>query len=180
MACCLIAPSHNLNPMLTYHHRGPMTFIWWLFHNRYRLYIQPSTTDNHWNWLFRKFTKKSQGSVGLMVVHVQWFDTDNLFLPVCLSVHIFGSMYRSAVFHIMTLVLYFRLFQQIPCQCSISSHAAMANIWAWRKKICLRHETLPRLDVQQIRSRIFYRHPQLWIPVLWFTYDVNSSFRRPC
>ena len=45
MACCLIAPSHNLNPMLTYHHRGPMTFIWWLFHNRYRLYIQPSTTD---------------------------------------------------------------------------------------------------------------------------------------
>ena len=115
-----------------------------------------------------------------MVVHVQWFDTDNLFLPVCLSVHIFGSMYRSAVFHIMALVLYFRLFQQIPCQCSISSHAAMANIWAWRKNICLRHETLPRLDVQQIRSRIFYRHPQLWIPVLWFTYDVNSSFRRPC
>ena len=106
--------------------------------------------------------------------------TGNLFLPVWLSVHIFGNMYtdRSTRFH-MALILYFRLFLQIPWQCSISSHAAMANIWAWRKRICLRHHT-PPLDVQQIESRIFYKYPQLWIPVIWFKEDVNRGFRRPC
>ena len=118
---------------------------------------------------FLKIHSKIPGVSGSNGGTCTMLNTGNPFLPVCLSVHVFGSMYtdRSAVFH-MALVLHFRLFQQIPWLCSISSHSAMANIWAWRKRICLSHQTFHWLDAQQIGSRIFYRHPHLWIRVLWF------------